>query len=349
MCRPQVKVSMVACGGLHTIALTVDKKLFSWGIHDDGALGRPTPDSDLWTSAEKEDAVAENLPGRMALTEGGRVKSVTAGGGSHTLALMEDGRVLGCGSFRGDSGSLGFSPGTPRQRTLVTVIHGSIRKISSGENHCLALTTGGQVLTWGCGERGALARGGEQLTPAPALSPEGVLTGVEGVFAGQQNTFVTTGDGKVYGWGLNNQGQLGLPPCDPVERATEISALSKLGGIKDAAGGSHHSLVLAKEGGLYSFGSPTYGVLGRPDMNVRGINAEPLHEPALVHVGEDEDGGLPPGARILAVFAGQTVSQCFVEGHGVYAWGASSEMVLGLGPEVDEVYLPNRVRNANCF
>lgn len=32
----------VACGGMHTVALTEDRQLYSWGVNDEGALGRET-------------------------------------------------------------------------------------------------------------------------------------------------------------------------------------------------------------------------------------------------------------------------------------------------------------------
>ncbi|CAD7695692.1 unnamed protein product [Ostreobium quekettii] len=344
----EVKVRMVACGSMHTVALAADNTLFSWGINDDGALGRPTEDSNIWSADEKEGCIAENLPGQMVMTDANmRIKSVNAGG-SHTLVLANGGRVLGCGSFRNNAGPFGFSPGVLNQRTLTTVVEASVQKISSGESHCLALTGSGKVLTWGVGDLGCLARGGEQLVPAPAQMARGPLSHVQNVFACQEASFAVLPGGKVYGWGLNNQGQLGLPPCDSVERATEIKALSSLGGIKDAAGGQHHTLVLSCEGKVYSFGTPTNGVLGRlgedgKDLNISGIDPAPLPVPTPVHEGDGEAGGLPPGFRVSAVLACQTVSQCIVEGQGVYVWGASMSQQLGLGLETEEIALPTKM------
>jgi len=36
-----MKLQSVACGGLHTIALTKDNKLYSWGSTEGGQLGLP--------------------------------------------------------------------------------------------------------------------------------------------------------------------------------------------------------------------------------------------------------------------------------------------------------------------
>lgn len=37
-----LQVLQVACGGMHTVALTADSRIFSWGVNDEGALGRET-------------------------------------------------------------------------------------------------------------------------------------------------------------------------------------------------------------------------------------------------------------------------------------------------------------------
>ena len=41
----KVPISMIACGGLHTVALTPSGVAYSWGCNDDGALGR---DGEEW-------------------------------------------------------------------------------------------------------------------------------------------------------------------------------------------------------------------------------------------------------------------------------------------------------------
>jgi len=36
-------ISYIACGGMHTAALTYEGRLYTWGCNDDNALGRPGP------------------------------------------------------------------------------------------------------------------------------------------------------------------------------------------------------------------------------------------------------------------------------------------------------------------
>ncbi len=37
-----LQVLQIACGGMHTVALLEDGRIFSWGVNDEGALGRET-------------------------------------------------------------------------------------------------------------------------------------------------------------------------------------------------------------------------------------------------------------------------------------------------------------------
>lgn len=41
-CNHTLQILQVACGGMHTVVLTEDGQVYSWGVNDEGALGRPT-------------------------------------------------------------------------------------------------------------------------------------------------------------------------------------------------------------------------------------------------------------------------------------------------------------------
>ncbi len=42
------QVLQVACGGMHTVTLTEDHAIYSWGVNDEGALGRETGQYSSW-------------------------------------------------------------------------------------------------------------------------------------------------------------------------------------------------------------------------------------------------------------------------------------------------------------
>ena len=108
-----VGVVNIACGGMHVAALTHDNKILTWGVNDQGALGRDTTwegglkdvdDEDSEDSDQMDSGLnplesnptaipASNFPDGTAFVE-------LSAGDSHTLALTDDGRVYGWGCFR---------------------------------------------------------------------------------------------------------------------------------------------------------------------------------------------------------------------------------------------------------
>lgn len=109
----QVGIVHVACGGMHVAALTHDNKILTWGVNDQGALGRDTTwegglkdmdDNDSDDSDKSDSGLnpAESSPTAVpASSFPGDTQFVKlAAGDSHTLALTDDGHVYGWGTFR---------------------------------------------------------------------------------------------------------------------------------------------------------------------------------------------------------------------------------------------------------
>lgn len=110
---PEVGVVQLACGGMHGLALTKDNTILSWGVNDQGALGRSTKwtgglrDVDAADSeSEDEDDTGlnplESTPAEIDMSgvaPGTKFVQV-AGCDSASFALTEDGRIYGWGTFR---------------------------------------------------------------------------------------------------------------------------------------------------------------------------------------------------------------------------------------------------------
>ena len=106
-----VGVVSLACGGMHVLALTHDGKVLSWGVNDNGALGRDTAwdggmkDIDDDKSDDSDDSDSGLNPHESTPTvissfpEGTNIVKVAAGD-SISLALTDDGLVYGWGTFR---------------------------------------------------------------------------------------------------------------------------------------------------------------------------------------------------------------------------------------------------------
>lgn len=101
---------------MHTAALTQDNRILTWGVNDQGALGRDTTwdgglkdmkDGDADSDSDSDDDDSEMNPhestpaevNTKAFPEGTKFVQVVASD-SATYALTEDGTVYGWGTFR---------------------------------------------------------------------------------------------------------------------------------------------------------------------------------------------------------------------------------------------------------
>lgn len=88
-----VLIKKVACGGVHTCALTAKGTLYAWGGGQAGQLGIGPHNGFFSCVPNASDAMLRNIP-VMVIPFG--VQLVTCGH-SHTLVAMRDGRIYGWG------------------------------------------------------------------------------------------------------------------------------------------------------------------------------------------------------------------------------------------------------------
>lgn len=88
-----IKVKDIACGGIHTCAVTMQGSLYAWGGGQAGQLGLGPQNGFLSCIANDTEMFLRNIP-MLVLPIG--VQLVTCGH-SHTLVSMKDGRILGWG------------------------------------------------------------------------------------------------------------------------------------------------------------------------------------------------------------------------------------------------------------
>uniref|UniRef100_A0A5K3FNM2 Regulator of chromosome condensation n=1 Tax=Mesocestoides corti TaxID=53468 RepID=A0A5K3FNM2_MESCO len=226
----------VVAGGMHTVCLTSDGRVFTFGCNDEGALGRPSGDSssDNDDGKPKTESVEESRPGVVNFPENCvKIKMVSAGD-SHSAALDNQGRVWLWGTFRGASGAIGLTKAgeiccSPVHLASLTAV---VVKITSGQDHLVCLTDDGRLFTIGCGEQGQLGRIAER------FAKDGGRSGIDfllqpgecrlrgskrfvDVWAGGFATIARMTSGVIYACGLNNYGQLALVKQKP-ERDKEM-------------------------------------------------------------------------------------------------------------------------------
>jgi len=323
-----VKVASVEAGGMHTLALSVEGVVYSFGCNDEGALGRAIEDDEEGFT-----------PGEVKIDE--KIVQVSAGD-SHSVALSEGGNVYYWGTFRDSSGSFGLTPDGSVQKLPVALAHHlDVAKISSGSDHIALLTTAGQLYTLGCGEQGQLGRVGERFTARGGrrgleliLVPEVVRSKnrrvvFTDVWAGSYDTLAQTEKNEVLACGLNNYNQLGI------SKGMVFHTFAKSKGLSEALGnqkwrkiafGQHHALCLDAEGRVWAIGRADYGRLGLGQADTTDGKADakvPVVVPGL------------EGQKCIDIACGTCVSFAVTEDGKCFSWGMGTNGQLGHGGEED--------------
>ncbi|KAI9714622.1 MAG: hypothetical protein M1828_001159 [Chrysothrix sp. TS-e1954] len=347
-----------ACGGMHSVALTHDNRIVTWGVNDHGALGRDT----TWAGAPTNDANADDDSSSSSSSEGGALNplectptaidasafpedtvfTAVAATDSATFVLTDDGHVYGWGIFRSIDGPLGFSPGTRVAHTptyIPTLTR--ITKLATGSNHVLALSQTGTVYAWGSGEMNQLGRRIIERNRTHGLEPRafGLTRHYNDIGAGSEHSFAVHSDGRVLGWGLNNFGQTGVDSQIGEDNATVVkpTAITSLAGrtISNVTGGNHHSIALDTDGQLLVWGRCENHALGLD------LSALPTDEALVLRSGAGNRPVLVKQARTISTptFAHAATSSDHVVAAGTdgkaYSWGFSASYQTGQGTDDD--------------
>lgn len=227
-----------------------------------------------------------------------------AAGHGFSLALRRDGSVFAWGSQSlGELGNGQTSDSTRRPGQALGLEH--IRQISAGASHSLALRDDGTVFAWGLNNDGRLGLGFDRGL-VPVAQPVAGLPRMKAVAAGGDHSLALAEDGRVFAWGLNDVGQLGLG--DTVTRLSPV-AVAGLSDVVAIAAGGAHALALQRDGRLFAWGLNASGQLGNGD------NADRLRPAAVA--------GLSTFV-LREIAAGTAHSLARLADGRVFAWGAGS-------------------------
>ena len=322
------KVVQAFAGMSHTAVLTVDGGLFTFGLGAYGALGHGTTE-DQYTPKRVETLVGRRVTSvsigthyTAVLTDSGEV--LTCGRGMHfvlghgncsdshvfkvvegaligkrvvrvktaeffMLALTSEGDIFTWGGMvYGRLGSIVHCGVTGRWHSHSSVTKGidpaprmvdlprgmrRIVHIATGVDHSAMLTTNGEVLTMGCGERGQLGHGSIKncLMPRKVKALQGKR--VVHMKAGAYHMAVIVEGGEVLTWGTGAHGRLGHSSerCELLPR--RIKALEN-DNVTQLSAGLIHTAALTADGRLFTFGDAYNGKLGH-SVNPHGHNKEP--------------------------------------------------------------------------
>ncbi|CAM1502497.1 Fc.00g044810.m01.CDS01 [Cosmosporella sp. VM-42] len=360
----KVGIVQVACGGMHAAALTHDNKILTWGVNDQGALGRDTTwdgglrdmDTEDGSDSEDEDDTGinpkESTPIAVSdeyFPEKTQFVQIVACD-SATFALTQEGRVYGWGTFRSSDGILGFTEKIRVQSTpMLMPTLKSITALAAGSNHVLALDVKGSIVAWGCGQQNQLARRIIERNKMSSLVPQGVglpRNKFIKIACGSYHSFALDKDGHVWGWGLNNFGEIGVESNAGEDDAVILrpAKLTFLDDVKitDIDGGEHHSLACSDKGELLTW--------GRVDGYQVGFEFDDLSEENTIYDERKNPRILfkptvnPDVTDVVAVAAGTDNSFAITKDGKAYSWGFSSNYQTGQGT-IDDIHTPTHIDN----
>ncbi|XP_075522486.1 ultraviolet-B receptor UVR8 isoform X2 [Primulina tabacum] len=344
------KVISIAAGEAHTLALSGDGKLYSWGRGTFGRLG-------TGSEADQPFPVLVKFFGSDADREEKlRIVGIAAGA-YHSLALADDGSVWGWGyNIYGQIGGTGENSlvpcllegflglGPPGSATKdYEMQNGKPLKISSvkaGGMMSMAIDSLGSLWMWGNFPHPLQSQSVEgQIALVSSASPVPIWNfhghTVVKVACGNEHVVALVSAGETYeandlicySWGGNNHGQLGLGDNES-RLSPEVIEAFNLGSpwsVYEISCGAYHTALLALSKGssdilesvCFTFGLGDNGQLGHG-------TTQSLLSPELVH-------GLPQNTFLTSVDCG-LFHTCVVSSAGdVWSWGM--EKGLGLCPD----------------
>lgn len=288
----------LAMGGLHSIVLTEQGQLFSWGYGGFGALGHFRFTRELFPK----------------LVEGSWKTKLRhcATGGAHTAAITESGEVYTWGRDRGE-GRLGVGPNPGRDYesetgglavpTKVEALPVPVAAVFCGGFFTVALTKDGKVWNWGANSNYELGRGNKVGGWEPKLLTSLEDVRIRQVSCGGYHTLALTDEGKVLSWGHGEHGQLGHSSVESKKAPAVIEALADERVVYIACGGST-SAAVTDDGKLYMWGNGQDSQLGVPGLP--NVQSSPVLVNFLI-----EDDGLGPH-KVISVSIGASHTLCLV-------------------------------------
>lgn len=265
---------------------------------------------------------AVSLPAKLNLD--GAVSKISAGA-KQTVVLRGDGTVWAVGRQGQDALYRDPYGDTEVNYTDWTSVYGlsDIVDIAAGSDHALAVKKDGTVWAWGYNEFGQLGFPSGTVTTALPMQVAG-LSGVKAVSAGDGYSLALKADGTVWGFGINQSGELGLGTTfNSTYTPQQVYGLTNVASI-DA--GSHHALAVLQDGTVWGWGNTLNG-----QVNHRKEWDPPYRTtPKRIEL-----------EQVTAVSAGENFSLALKQDGTVWAFGSNEQGTLGQGgPTADNLYNP---------
>ncbi|CAI9089324.1 OLC1v1023882C1 [Oldenlandia corymbosa var. corymbosa] len=347
-------ISTIAAGHYHSLAVTSDGHVWSWGRNNEFQLGRdPLSPRGTWNEPKRVEGLNEV-----------RVQSAFASG-VISAAIGDDGSLWVWGKSKRGQLGIGEEVTGAVSPSRVTGLDGEeIVKVSLGWGHVLALTKCGKLFGWGYYADGRLGKVGRDFEPSALDAAAGKSLSSQG----NSGSMLDTAE-KLVSESIAKENDMPIiwEPCLIEElQGTEVVDTR----------GLDHSLILCRDGTLLSCGSNAYGQLGRRKLDLGllpvDIKLRPLsvasgmgHSFAICedHLSENCEGTLVlvswgwnrnsqlgregmdniplvvaalSGETPISISGGRAHSMAVTARKELWTWGCGRNGRLGLGSSTDE-------------
>ncbi|XP_055600343.1 probable E3 ubiquitin-protein ligase HERC2 isoform X2 [Uranotaenia lowii] len=304
---------------------------------------RPEDWAFSWGGASTIFGWGHNHRGQLGGLDGSRIKIPTpcealsllrpiqiAGGEQTLYAVTPDGKLFATGYGAGGRLGIGGTDSVSTPTLVESLQHVIVKKVAvnSGGKHCLALSSDGEVFSWGEGEDGKLGHGNRDSYDRPKLIEALSGIGVVDIACGSAHSACITSQGHVLTWGKGRYGRLGHGDSEDQLQPKLVEALLGYRAIDIACGsGDAQTLCITDDDNVWSWGDGDYGKLGRGGSDGCKI---PMKIESLAGLG------------VVKVECGSQFSVALTRSGSVYTWGKGDYHRLGHG-NTDHVRRPKKV------
>ncbi|KAL1464308.1 hypothetical protein WDU94_003966 [Cyamophila willieti] len=325
-----VKIVSISAGQYHSLAITSQGKLFTWGWGVHGQLGLNSVED------MSEPQLVKALEHEIIIS--------AKGGHAHSIALTQAGKVWAFGS--GIFGQLGTGSNTKHKVPIELYgLPEPISMIATGYFHNLALGTSNRLYTWGSSPQVLRSQSQAQkrarmmcysnqvknsTSEFEATSPEG--SSGEKSSPSSNNEKNETAEYASFMQSFLCGADDGMVHMSP----TLVDTSHVKAPILQICCGCHHSMLLSREGRVYTWGRNVDGQLGN------GSRKE-VHTPTAISINivmnssetSNEDRSPLLSCSIKHITCGGDFSLAMDESGKVWAWGTNVQGQLGKMPVED--------------
>ena len=303
----------VSGGNLHVMAIKSDYTLWAWGFGTTGQLGIGS----VITRSSPVQITSASYSSWLVISAG---NALSAG-------ITTNGSLWVWGN--GANGQLGN--GGTLSRSAPTQIGGSsFTSVSVGDQYISVIKADSTLWTWGLGTFGQLGQGDTLSRSSPIQIGTSSFTLVSSGNTASSGSTAIGVDGTLWGWGLNNAGQLAqgdtINRSSPVQIGTSSWTIVSLTGTGTVIG-------LTKDNLLWAWGYNISGTIGDGTLTSRSSPVQIGTKIDLVVISPTQIGT----SSWTSVAAGYSHSLAIRSDGKLFSWGDNSYGQLGAGLSISSV------------